>query len=150
LNIVPTPDPGPLGGYFLAIGGSGPTDVWAVGDAPGNPYEILAEHWNGSTWSIVPVPNPMGIGSYASSVSAHSTTDAWTAGYFVSPDGLPHTLTEHWNGAIWSIVKSPDGGMDGASLLGVGQVPGSRQVWTVGGFSLPPLGYDDTLIETHC
>lgn len=149
-NVVPTPDPGPLGGYFQAVGGNGPTDVWAVGNAVGNPYQVLAEHWDGSTWSIVPIPNPVGTGSFADSVSVHSTTDAWTVGYYSGTDNVPHTLTEHWNGAIWSIVKSPDGGTDGANLLGVGQVPGSRQVWTVGGFSLPPFGDEETLIETHC
>jgi hypothetical protein len=57
-GIVSSPSPGVnLSELYGAAVVSG-SDVWAVGtftDSLGN-YQTLAEHWNGSSWSVVPTP----------------------------------------------------------------------------------------------
>jgi len=57
-SIVTSPSPGV--GFNALYGGAvaSPNDVWAVGtfaDSSGN-EQTLAEHWNGSNWSVVPTP----------------------------------------------------------------------------------------------
>jgi hypothetical protein len=43
------------------------------------------------------------------------------------------TLTEHWNGAAWSVVSSPnESGGHGDFLAGVTYVPGTTNYWSVG------------------
>src|SRR5579864_7246367 len=37
-------------------------------------------------------------------VAAVSAKNIWAVGYFFTSNGAPQTLTEHWNGAQWSIV----------------------------------------------
>jgi len=77
-----------------------PGDVWAVGYS-GLLARTLAEHWNGSTWTIVPTSDV--------SVAANSTNvlravagarnvDLWAVGFH--SDGAGHTLTlvEHYTG----------------------------------------------------
>src|SRR5205823_4468957 len=59
-TAVPSPSPGSAFSSLLAVSGSGPSDAWAVGyyTDPNGLYLALAEHWNGSAWSVVPSPNP--------------------------------------------------------------------------------------------
>jgi len=83
----------------------GPDDVWAVGTtevvAPrvGSKDLTLAEHWNGSAWSVVPSANGRDL-PYASNVLkavAGVRGDLWAVGYFFDPadQGHQHTLIEH-------------------------------------------------------
>jgi len=95
-----------------AAGGSGPKDVWAVGNQNGSTNSTLIEHFNGTSWSLVSSP-AIADGSF-SSVSADSPTDAWAVGGQQIND--PHntfntTLTEHWNGSAWQTVANPFGNM---------------------------------------
>jgi len=54
-------------------------DIWSVGFAnlAPNPQQLLAEHWNGSSWSVVPTPNPGGApgGSQFHGVAAAASND---------------------------------------------------------------------------
>lgn len=123
-----------------------PDDIWAVGDAtyeisepptPGLPnqpisseglIEPLAEHWDGSRWSIVPVP-PVGVdpGDVAgvlarardnsltfgifSAVRAVSAKDVWAVGDLSggnNPQRPDTTFVDHWDGTSWSNVAVPD------------------------------------------
>lgn len=57
-GIVSSPSPG--SNFSALYGGAAVSgsDVWAVGtftNGSGN-YQALAEHWNGSSWSVVPTP----------------------------------------------------------------------------------------------
>jgi hypothetical protein len=123
---VPTPDRegAPATNFLYGVGGSSPSDVWAVGYSrnPGQPSVTLVEHWNGSSWSIVPSPSPSPSGSYLLDVSAASATDAWAVG----EQSDPGTLTErpvvlHWDGGSWSAVPfaAVDGCTDRARLTAV-------------------------------
>ena len=77
----------------------------------------LAEHWNGSAWSIVSVPTPpltLGeiYGEDLLSVSADSPSDAWVVGNFVTfnPFSSSGPVAHHWNGQAWSApVALPSG-----------------------------------------
>jgi hypothetical protein len=64
----------------------GPANAWAVGK--GRNGAALAEHWNGSSWSVVASPNVGGSDNLLNGVSA-TTGDVWTVG---SSDVFAHTL----------------------------------------------------------
>jgi hypothetical protein len=102
--------PGASSSTLNGAGGSGPNDVWAVGNQNGSTNSTLIEHFNGMAWSLVPSP-AVADGTFAS-VSADSPTDAWAVGGQVI--AAPHntfntTLTEHWNGSTWQTVANPFG-----------------------------------------
>jgi hypothetical protein len=67
-----------------------PNDIWAVGFAnlAPNPQQLLAEHWNGSSWSVVPTPNPAGAagGSQFHGVAAAASNDVWAVGQTLTFD----------------------------------------------------------------
>src|SRR5579863_7146809 len=93
-------------GEFRAVAAVSANDAWAVGSGLGT----LIEHWNGTKWSIVTSPSPGSIGNFLNGVTAISTGDAWTVGGFSNSHFTSQTLTEHWNGSAWSVVKSPNVG----------------------------------------
>jgi hypothetical protein len=65
-------------------------NAWAVGSITNR--EILAEHWDGTSWHLVPAPAP-GCGSL-SGVSVLRSGHAWAVG----------ALILHWNGSSWQHV----------------------------------------------
>lgn len=75
---------------FAGVTAISATDLWAVGNyltAAGD-YSTLAEHWNGTAWSIVASPNVKGAtDNQLTSVSAPSATPARPA-----MDGLTSVL----------------------------------------------------------
>ena len=60
--------------------------------------------------------------------------DAWAVGTIGCSDATT-TLTEHWDGATWRIVKSPNPGGDGFNLLNKVTARGPDDVWAVGAWS---------------
>ena len=57
---VPSPSVGDQANGLLAVAAAGDNDVWATGLAFNESlfaYRTLAEHWNGTRWSVVPSPN---------------------------------------------------------------------------------------------
>ncbi len=112
-------------------------DVWAVGSViTGSVAQTFTEHWDGKKWSIVPSPNDGTGNTHLTGVTAISATDVWAVGDFqitTSAGTVFQTLTEHWNGAAWSIVPSPSpsGTTSGSELRGVAAVS-TTDVWAVG------------------
>jgi alpha-tubulin suppressor-like RCC1 family protein len=134
-SIVPSPNP--VVGFgtsdqLQAIGGVGPTDLWAVGSySPGTTFiGMLFEHWDGTRWSVVPPPDTAGF-KFGTAVSAIAANDVWAVG---NVGGGSATLAEHWNGQRWSVVPTPNL-MDGRApqnfLTGVSQA-GAHDVWASG------------------
>ena len=114
-SIIPAPSVGTAGTRIQGISAASANDVWMVGVydltvTNPNATKTLAEHWNGTQWSVISSPNPtLGIrGSYLRGVKALASNDVWTVGYIVLP-GLMQTLIEHWDGTQWTIVSSPNG-----------------------------------------
>lgn len=60
-------------------------------------------------WHLVPSPNGNGS-SVLRAVAEVSATDIWAVGIYSNNDFTSQTLTEHWNGSAWSVVKSPNVG----------------------------------------
>jgi hypothetical protein len=78
--------------YPMALGGSGPDDVWAVGNN--------AMHWNGQVWSSV------FTGDGSTAVWASTPTDVFAIGSFLAPGGTQTTgplvgNIGHWDGTNW-------------------------------------------------
>jgi hypothetical protein len=63
-------------------------------------------------------------------VDTLSTTDAWAVGRF-QQNTVKHPLVQHWDGAEWTIVPTPD--VEESELLGVAAVA-ADDVWMVGGY----------------
>ncbi|MBA9002071.1 hypothetical protein [Thermomonospora cellulosilytica] len=86
---------GPSGvpqGKLLAVSGTSPQDVWAVG-ATGR--EGLIAHFDGASWRRIPAPATR---SPLTDVTAVAPDDVWCAG---------GGSVLHWNGRKWSRVKAP-------------------------------------------
>ncbi len=124
-----------------AIWGSGPNNIWAVGDSFNNATELtqsLIEHWNGKQWSIVASPNPVGATfTFLEGVTEVSAHNIWAVG-----DSGGQPLIEHWNGKQWSIVASPNTGPNSAFLNGVVEVS-AHNIWALGS----PLGSGPSFTE---
>ena len=87
--------------------------------------------WNGGTWKIVPNPTPdSSTNSSLRGVAAVSSHDTWAIGYYYDSKAQTYdALIEHWNGAKWKIVPSPN-----PSKIGLNGVAADRAngVWTMG------------------
>jgi len=124
-SIVPMPSP--TGSSSLTgVSCSSADTCMAVGSvsaACGSCSTPFAEQWNGSAWSTISIPNRGAIGSLAS-VSCTLANDCMSVGYELSGTAQPGCvsgcggsrvpLTEHWNGAAWSAVTTPNPGGGGA------------------------------------
>jgi hypothetical protein len=97
-------------------------------------------------WEVVPSPNLGTQTNTLFSVAASADDDVWAvgAGY---DEGLTayRTVIEHWNGAGWSIISSPNA-TSGYNLLNGVAVAGSNDIWAVGQAAVNGNTYS-TLIE---
>jgi hypothetical protein len=124
-SIQTTPDPAPKGKSQLLTGVSCPsatacTAVGAYWNTSVGHEVTLAEHWNGTTWSIQSTPNPTGATfSEAGNISCPSVTACTAVGIYNEPSG-GLILAERWNGTGWSIQSTPiPAGATSSSLGGV-------------------------------
>lgn len=71
--------------------------------------QILAEHWNGSTWRVQSLfPPASAIESELTAVSCTSATNCTAAGWYEPSLEDFVTLAVHWNGSTWSIQPTPN------------------------------------------
>jgi len=100
-SVVPGAPASVSASSLNGVSGTGPGDIWAVGQNSGTSF---IEHWNGQSWSQVASPASGGLNA----VSADSPTDAWAGGSAikVSDSGVT-PLIEHWNGTQWSVTPFP-------------------------------------------
>jgi hypothetical protein len=97
----------------------------AVGDLTGaaSYIGVVAEHWNGKTWTAEDVPNPDGANpgddsiEVLDSVSCRSATSCTAVGFNSSGDSPEQALAEHWNGSSWTIQATPS--TNGGALTSV-------------------------------
>jgi hypothetical protein len=132
-TVVPSPDGTRAESELYAVSASAPDDVWAVGDSYDNQgSDTLVEHWDGIEWSVVPSldgpkPNTSLFGALA-----FGSGDVWAVGSMYDPVPVDYrTFTEHWDGAAWTVVPSPNPGPLYDLLVGVAGFPGGA-VWAVG------------------
>jgi hypothetical protein len=108
------------------------SDCWAVGAQEGatqqNPV-LMAEQWNGSTWTVMPTPD---IGGYLFSVTCTSASDCWAVGNSVDAQKNPlNGVILQWNGSQWSQVTAPSSGQSYDQLDSV-TCTSSSDCWAVG------------------
>lgn len=93
-------------------------------------FSSLGERPNGCSFALTPNPNP-GVQNILRGVKGSSATDMWGVGrYFTNSQG-PLTLAEHWNGATWSQVTTPNPSTIGNGLNDVVALSSSN-AWAVG------------------
>jgi hypothetical protein len=131
-SAVGSPNPGKTS-VLTAIAGVSANDIWAVGyQGDGTSYRSLVEHWDGVAWSVVPSQNRNAGADVLMDVGTAGTGDGWAVGFsFDETDQSVRTLTEHWDGAAWTIQPSPNGDGEGSSILGGTVLPG-KVAWAGG------------------
>jgi hypothetical protein len=120
---------------LVGVDSRSPTNAWAVGHAGD---VTLAEHWDGTQWSVVPTPELPGPAALRS-IAIAGPHDVWAVGDYQDPNAFDASrigLIEHWDGTRWSIVPNgivPDysDGYQDYFLRDVAVAPGGR-VWAVG------------------
>jgi hypothetical protein len=134
---VASPNPTAGEDELWGVWAASATDVWAVGDytASGGVKKTLAEHWNGTGWSVIPTPNPTSYDDFHR-VFGSSSTDVWAVGTVYSGEFAP--LVAHWNGVRWSVVPSPS---LGDSYIRGGWATSSTDAWIVGEWDGPAPTY---------
>ena len=87
-----------------AVDARSPIDAWAVGSAG---TATLAEHWDGTNWSVVPTPALPGP-AVLRGVAIAATSDVWAVGAYTDPNAFDHSripLIEHWDGSTRTSVR---------------------------------------------
>src|SRR5215831_2844131 len=85
--VVPSPNVSVQNDNVLAaVAANSSGDVWAVGqfipDSNPDITNTLAEHWDGTSWSVVSTPNVGALANALFAVTAKSGL-AWAGGYFI-------------------------------------------------------------------
>jgi hypothetical protein len=98
------------GSFLYGVSAASESSVWAVGTYGTlfGVYSTLIAHWNGHAWSIVTSRSPGSAGSMLNGIAVISANNAWAVGVYSNNHFTSQTLTEHWNGSAWSVVKSPN------------------------------------------
>ena len=117
-----------------------PAECWAVGSANN---QTLIQRWDGTSWVIVTSPNSGTLGNFLNGVTCASASDCWAVGGFIySDNGFPfptyhfQSLTEHWDGAGWSVVSSPNA--PDSSLAAV-TCASASDCWAVGPWGISQI-----------
>ena len=96
LHFVTSPNVPNAGLNATAAVANNPNDVWAVGSSLNSSTNLLtplAEHFNGTSWSVVPTATlPSGTAGQLKSVVAVASNNVWAVGDNTGP------LIEHWDG----------------------------------------------------
>ena len=94
---------------------------------------LLAGHSaRAAAWETIASPNAGRQANSLSSVAAVTDNDVWAVGWaFNAQLNAYRTVTEHWNGTRWSLVRSPNA-TNGYNLLNGVAVVAANDVWTVG------------------
>jgi len=137
-KIVTTP-PGSATGSDVLLGSACPNawECWAVGASitNGQGAAPLFEEWNGTSWAAAPNPAPPAGEGYALlSVRCLTGSECWAVGAVLggAQNNPVSTLTETWNGSVWTVIPSPTpAGAAGAVLEGVSCVS-AADCWAVG------------------
>jgi hypothetical protein len=136
-TVHPTPVMGSGSSPFNAIAAITPSDIWGVDNwFDGTYFQSLAEHWNGTKWSIVPSPDIGGTeGSGDDTVMLGAadvdSNDVWAVGAYFNFSNF-QTYAMHWNGEAWAMVASPNYGTGSNALFAAGAIPKTHDIWAVG------------------
>jgi hypothetical protein len=127
VTYLPTSDAFAVGQYF---------DDWL------GLHLTFAIRWdhNFNVWQISPTPNVPNVDSFFFGVSGTSPNDVWAVGHY--EDQNWQNLAQHWDGANWSIVPTPNpGGPQAANGLNSVAAIAPGDAWAAG------LNRNQTLIQ---
>lgn len=144
---------------FAGVTAVSANNYWTVGwEQPNQANQVpqtLAEHWNGSKFTLVPTPNKEPKSGYLlynvlAGVVAQSSSDVWSVGSwtYYPGSGTTRSLFERWNGKAWRVAPGPPS-LESSNnntfnqLFGIAK-PGSGGLWAVGNQAVPNYG-DETL-----
>jgi hypothetical protein len=94
---------------------------------------MLIKHWDGVRWTSVISPNVGTRDNVLYGVAASSATNVWAVGKYHDDTNVERTLIQHWDGAIWKVVASPNEGSTHNRLYGVAALSASS-AWAVGSY----------------
>lgn len=95
------------------------------------------------SWSLATMPSTVSADAL-NGVKALSATDVWAVGDSLL-NGAATTLIDHWDGATWSVVPSPNAPGTNTDFLSGVTATSANSVWAVGYYSLNSSTY--TLTE---
>jgi len=112
---VPNP-PGGKRGFLFGLSCASATaciatGAWANSNDQFAPTFTLVERWDGKRWSYVASPKPDAGRATLNDVSCSSVTTCVAVGDFMSVQNHTQTdwgFAEPWNGASWSVVRTPN------------------------------------------
>ena len=92
----------------------------------------LAPEAAGDGWSIVTSPDrPWQTPNYLNSVTCLSAVDCWAVGYY-HVSSAQQTLVQHWDGAAWGVVDSPNTSATQHNYLSEVACVSASDCWAVG------------------
>jgi hypothetical protein len=130
-SIVKSVDVGPGSNSFSAVAATSSNDVWAAGAAFGpaqRRYKPLAEHWDGTAWTVYGPPFSPSGDNVVNGMTEISSGDVWAVGE-AGKSGERRPLTEHWDGSSWTRVPT---GTPGDNFLLGASASSTSDVWAVG------------------
>lgn len=150
-RVLTSPNVGGAANAFASVAARSRTDAWAVGTFQQDgttDFHTLAQHWNGSSWSVVSTPDG-GILNNLNGVAMVASDDVWAVGVFYNLDVQAYqTLVEHWDGVAWSIVPSPNRGTRYDDLQSVFAVS-ANDIWAVGVTQTNPPSIRNLTLTEH-
>jgi hypothetical protein len=135
-TVQTTPDPkGAQSSELTGVSCPAAAACTAVGSyvSRSNLYELLAERWNGKTWSRQATPNAAGADGGVFNDVACTAASACTAVGDYGAGSTQPTLVEVWNGTAWTVQTSPDQAVPGSLLYSVA-CPASNACTSVGSY----------------
>src|SRR4051794_36118200 len=132
-RLVASQNPSSQANYLKGVSAVSINDAWAVGTYLANTSRhgvTLAEHWDGTQWSVIPSPNAGSLANQLIGVAAISSNDVWAVGSRTDV-GLTgeRTLIEHWDGTQWSVIPSPNPSPSSTNVLRAISAVSSNDVW---------------------
>src|SRR5580700_10977190 len=140
--------------FLFGASADAANDAWAVGFNGSENIETSAMHWDGTNWKSAATPNVGEGTNKLNAVLALAPNDVWAVGSStpVAPPKQAATLTliEHFDGASWAIVPSPNVGPNSPNqsnrLLGL-TANSANDIWAFGSyFPADGSGHQMTLL----
>jgi hypothetical protein len=166
-SIVASPSPtgaGVTGAILQSVSCISSAECLAVGYSTGSTgtnLNDLIEQWNGASWTIVPGGVTGQPYDELTAVQCLAASDCWAVGDAgpapQNPNFLPifpaavgdQGLTEHWDGAAWSVVPSPAQPAPAGGYLTGLACTGADACWASGALTDPTTGMASGVLMEH-
>jgi hypothetical protein len=135
-TVIPSPNVGAGSNGLVSVSAVARDDAWAVGeytDESTNQSQTLAEHWDGSAWSVIPSPNEGTANNAMLGVAAFGPFDIYTVGTWAIARGKEtdlHAQGAHYNGA-WNFHDTPVMGSGSSPFNAIAAVK-RDDIWGIG------------------